>query len=384
MWLSNMNLSWFKNKSVKRVLLVHPYGIGDALFITPLIRTLKENGVNQIDLLLGNRTREVFEANPNIHQIFEWRKLRPTNFKDKIKYLFSLAQLYFQVWKNHYPIMFDCSPTAKFAFPSLAYFWIPLRIGFNFKGKGFFLTHKINLPRGFSGRSMVEYYLDLVRFLDYKPSDRKTEFFLKEGDDHSAEILFQKLNINLEQPIVAVAPGGGESWGKDARLKRWPVQNFALLIQKIFGHRGIFGTILVLGSKNERPLGDELIKHFDGTAIFNLCGDVSICASASLLRRSLCWIGKARYLVHLENALEVPLVAIFGPVDPQVYGPYPNDEKAIAIVNEGPVCRPCYQRFRYQEMCIGLECLNQLTPEKVYQQIKASRFLDAVKSAVLK
>ena len=65
-----MNPYWFKSSVDRRALLIHPFGIGDALFITPLIRTLKENGVDQIDLLLGSRTREMFETNPHIRQIF--------------------------------------------------------------------------------------------------------------------------------------------------------------------------------------------------------------------------------------------------------------------------------------------------------------------------
>ena len=377
-----MNRFWFKHKSIDRVLLIHPFGVGDALFITPLIKTLKENGVNQIDLLLGSRTREVFETNPNINRIYEWDKSKLTKVKDKINRLISLIEIFFSIWTNHYQIMFDFSPTGQYAFVSLLFFWIPIRVGFNFKQRGFFLTHKIDLPQGFVGKSMVEYYLDLIRLLGLEPTNRKVEFFLNKDHHLSTDAFLQRLKINLELPIVTVIPGGGESWGDDARLKRWPVRHFASLIKNFFEPNEMIGTILILGSKNEKKLADELINELDRNPIFNLCGETSIDTAASLLKKSLFLIGNDSGLVHLAHALDVPVISIFGPVDPRVYGPYPQTEKAIVITNEGPVCRPCYQQFRYQKLCAGIECLNHLTPESVYQRIETSGFLNSVKSVI--
>ena len=56
--------------TVERVLIVHPFGIGDALFITPLIRAFHEHGAKKIDLVLGSRTKDLFAANPLIDEIF--------------------------------------------------------------------------------------------------------------------------------------------------------------------------------------------------------------------------------------------------------------------------------------------------------------------------
>lgn len=375
----------FKNQGVKKALLIHPFGIGDALFVTPLIRTLKENGIEQIDLLLGSRTREIFQNNPNVCQIFEWDKSKPVSFQEKIKRWVYLVRLFFNIWSERYPMVFDFSPTGQYAPVSLFFFWIPMRVGFNFKEKGFFLTHKVNLPNGFSDQPMAEYYLDLVRLAGFEPKSRKTEFFLNQNDPHSTEALLQKFKINSRLPMAVIAPGGGESWGRDARLKRWPVQSFATLIQKFFERRALAGTILVLGSKNEWNLGNELIGHIREHPVSNLCGQTSISETARLLKKSLFLIANDSGLVHLAHALDVPVVSIFGPVDPRVYGPYPKSQKSVSITNEGPACRPCYQQFRYQATCVGVECLNHLAPEHVYQQVEASGFFNIInQSEVLK
>ena len=57
-------------KSISKILLIHPFGIGDALFITPVIRLLKRNGVKEVDLLLGSRTKDLFDQNPYVNRVF--------------------------------------------------------------------------------------------------------------------------------------------------------------------------------------------------------------------------------------------------------------------------------------------------------------------------
>ncbi|HXV27626.1 MAG TPA: hypothetical protein VD913_01540, partial [bacterium] len=68
----------------------------------------------------------------------------------------------------------------------------------------------------------------------------------------------------------------------------------------------------------------------------------------------------------------------YGPVDPEIYGPYPVSPRTLAIIKEGLECRPCYQRFRYNSACSGRECLQQLTPEEAWQAIEASDIFTAM------
>ena len=58
-------------KSLRRVLIVQPYGIGDLLFLTPVLRALRVMPtVEKVDLLLGSRTESVVRANPHVDQIY--------------------------------------------------------------------------------------------------------------------------------------------------------------------------------------------------------------------------------------------------------------------------------------------------------------------------
>lgn len=325
--------------------------------MTPMIQSLKDNGVEQIDLLLGSRTREVFEHNPHVKRIYVWDKSKPFSLK-----------LFFEIFKNRYQAMFDFTPTGQYAWISLLFFWIPMRVGFNFKNRGFWLTHKVALPNGYSEKPMSEYYLDLIKCLNLNPTSNRMQFCTTPNDVDSCESLLKGLKINRQMQILAVSPGGGESWGSDARLKRWPVSHFAELLKKI-REENCNHVILILGSKNEYELGRDLERYFSPDVIFNLCGQTSLQVTAAILKKSSLFIANDSGLVHLAHAIGVPLVSIYGPVDPLVYGPYPPTSKSISVYHQGPACRPCYQRFRYRQECVGVECLTQLSAEEVFAKI---------------
>ncbi|MBI4358819.1 MAG: glycosyltransferase family 9 protein [Candidatus Omnitrophica bacterium] len=374
-WFSKAALD--PTASLERVLLIHPFGIGDALFITPVIRALKESGVNQIDLLLGSRTRDIFETNPHVHQIFEWDKSLVTGFSMKWGRFKRLVALFLKLWRNRYQVCVDFSPRAQYAFLAWAIFWIPIRIGFNFKRRGFFLTHKKDLRQGFSRKPVLEYYCDLLHFLNIQVSNRRTEFFLTDENHENGNVILRKLGLDNDRPYLIVVPGGGESWGPDARLKRWPVVYFGKLIRSLYqDRRSVFEKVLILGGRKEHSLGTELLQELGGVSAHNLCGSTSIRTAGALIEKAAFLLANDGGLVHLAHALHTPLIALYGPVDPQVYGPYPLTSEALVITNEGPACRPCYQQFRYQASCVGVECLAALSVERVLEKIRSSRFLE--------
>ncbi|MBI1977299.1 MAG: glycosyltransferase family 9 protein [Candidatus Omnitrophica bacterium] len=377
-----MKLVWFKSnaldiRSLERVLLINPFGLGDTLFITPVIRALKGEGVKQIDLLLGSRTREVFERNPHITHIFEWDKSRTFGFQAWWKRVKSTVQLFKKIWESHYQAVIDFTPRANYAFISLFFFWIPIRIGFYFKRRGLLLSHRLSLPNGYQAKHVAEYYFDLLKALNVPILNKQMEFFLSEEDQKDAQTILNELGLSQNQSYLTVAVGGGESWGKDARLKRWPVRYFSQLVQKLrHEYPSLFDAVLILGGAGEHALGEELRSQLGGFPTYNLCSKTSVRVAGTLIERAALLIGNDGGLIHLAHALNVPLVAIYGPVDSLVYGPYPPTLKALAVNEEGPVCRPCYQQFRYQEACQGVECLRHLSSDEIMEKIKSSRFVE--------
>lgn len=386
-----MGLPWFRTsaldvKTARRVLIVHPFGIGDALFMTPTIRALKDHGVEEIDLLLGSRTNELFRFHPLIRKIFEWDKTRVRGFRDRLRRIRNVTVMFWKLWSNHYQMLIDFSMVPQYSFLSWILCGIPVRLGFNFKRRGIFLTHKIDLPEAFKEKPVPEYYRDLLAFLGIKKIPAQLELFLSEKDVKEAERVLNRLGMAQEQPYFVVVPGGGESWGKNARLKRWPPRHFASLIEKIRSQFGAeFDQMIILGGAGEKLIGDQLRERLSGFQAHNLCGVTTIRVTAALIQKAIFLLGNDGGLIHIAHAVGTPVIALYGPVNPAVYGPYPKSPTALTITNTGPPCRPCYQKMRFRADCSGIECLTELEPELVFDRIRAEGFFERINArAVVK
>jgi lipopolysaccharide heptosyltransferase II len=361
-----------------RVLVVNPFGIGDALFITPMIRALHKTGVERIDLLLGSRTRAVFEHHSFIHQIFEWDKTRVRGVRAKLKRVRTLMEMFWHLIRNRYDVMIDCSLGRQYSFLGQFLFWIPRRIGFNYKNRGTFLTERLQLPRAFHEKPVTEYYLDLIRLIGVPIESQRMELFLSDEDERESQNLTAQEGIVEGERFIVVAPGGGESWGKDARLRRWPISHFADFVRELVNYSADAPRhVFIVGSRGDMFRAEELRDLLRGISVHNVCGlTASVRGTAALMKRSSLVIANDSGLVHVANAMQRPVVAIYGPVNPAVYGPYPSSQKTLAAHRFGPPCRPCYQNMRYQADCAGVECLSQLSGKEVFRQIMESGLLD--------
>ena len=349
--------------SPRRVLIVQPYGIGDLLFLTPVLRALRLcPTVETVDLLLGSRTEAVVRSNPHIDKIYTIDKDRFHRQKkwDAWRETFELGR---ELAGRHYDLLLDYSLRGEYAFFSQFFLGIRRRAGFSYKNRGFFHNIRLPLPDGFAGRHVADYVCDLAEAAGIRVRDRFLEFYTTPRDREAAEIILKEKFQMLPQNVLAVSAGGGESWGADAHFKRWPPAFFAELINHLKGEFNI-DAVAILGSRREKEIGEE-VKRGLQVPCQNFSGEISLETAAAMIEKAALFIGNDGGLVHLASALHRPVMAFYGPVDPKVYGPYPERPGAAAIYKEGLECRPCYQRFRYNSACVTRECLQQLTPREV-------------------
>ena len=125
-------------------------------------------------------------------------------------------------------------------------------------------------------------------------------------------------------------------------------------------------TIILMGDKNELDLCTEVSEAMFQRPVM-ACGQTTISQFAALARECSLTIVNDGGPLHIAVAVGAQTASIFGPVDEEVYGPYPKGNH-IVISNQ-LACRPCYQRFR-RASCEHVSCLNQLTVEKVLKSIE--------------
>jgi len=363
--------------TLKRVLVVHPYGLGDFLFVTPVLRALRLiSSVEKVDLLLGSRTAEIVRENPHVDEIFVVDKGRYQQ-QGRLQTLREAAALGRELRSRHYDLMLDYSLRSEYAVLGRLFLGIPRTAGFNYKRRGIYHTIRMPLPNGFNGRPAVDIYCGLAERAGIRVEDRWMELYLSAAARDEA---LKKWKLKTGRAdfgrFLCVSPGGGESWGKDAHFKQWPVPFFAELCARLYS-KGGFEGVVILGSPGEKELAASLAQKLT-IPTFDFSGELSILESAALLEQAALFLGNDGGLVHMAHALRVPLLAFYGPVDPAVYGPAPASSRALAIYKKDLACRPCYARFRYNSACEKRECLQALTAEEAWQQIEESHFLRQV------
>ncbi len=149
-----------------RILIINPFGIGDVLFTTPFIRALRRQFRNSfIGFICNSRTAPILRANKNIDEVFVFDKgdYRAIWRRSKIQCIKQFLALLALVKSKGFDIAIDLSLGHQYGF-FLMLLGVGVRMGYDFKGRGRFLTHKIDID-GYYDKHIAEYYLDLLEFL---------------------------------------------------------------------------------------------------------------------------------------------------------------------------------------------------------------------------
>lgn len=350
-------------QSYRKILMVNTFGIGDVLFTTPVIKNIKQQWPGAaIGYVANQRTAPMLERNQLVDQVFVYER---DEFDDlwqasRIGFFKKAADLLAQIRAQGYELALDFSlntPTGLL----LMLAGIPERVGYDYKGRGKFLTRRIPLA-GYEDKHVVEYYLDLLRALGWQAAPYPMSFPLFVQDRVWVDNLMH--DYELEDSMVVIVPGGGASWGKDAVRKQWPVEYFAQLADRLIDTYGV--KIVFAGGPQDREFPRKIFRLMKGTAL-DLSGRLDLFQSAALFSRSQLTIVNDGGPLHVAVACGAKTVSIFGPVDERVYGPYPAQGHPVVVSKIA--CRPCYRRFRVAQ-CGHLSCLRHLSVDEVFEVVK--------------
>jgi lipopolysaccharide heptosyltransferase I len=143
--------------------------------------------------------------------------------------------------------------------------------------------------------------------------------------------------------------------------KRWPPEHFAEI-----GRRAAleFGAGLVaVGSPIDRPFVTKLLQRSAPGAIRDLCGQTRLPQLAAVCLESDLLISNDTGPLHLAAAAGARAAGIYTCTDPQLTGPY--GPRAVTVQS----CVWCAPSFL--KRCGRLECMTELTPDRVWPVVKA-------------
>lgn len=354
---------------IKKILVINPFGIGDVLFSTPLLKAIRRKyPAAAITYICNKRTEGMLKNDPNVSAIYVFEKdeYRLLWEESKMKCFKKIYAFIKNIRKDRYDALIDMSLGYIYSLFLAIFTAIPMRVGFNYRDRGRFLTHKVEI-RAFDNKHVIEYYLELGKALGADSLDKEMSVFITSEDSLWAKKFLSDNGISGNEKICGIIPGCGESWGKDANYRRWSAWKFAETADHISERHGY--KILIFGHAKELELCRKVQSEMKARPI-QACGKTTLGQLAALLDRCSLVITNDGGPLHMAIALKKKTVSIFGPVDERVYGPYPPCERYITVISEDS-CRPCYNNFKYVK-CETLNCLKHIGTDKV---IKAAEIL---------
>ena len=326
-----------------KILVRAPNWIGDSVLALPAIRSLSQNLPDaQFWVATKEWVQDIFLSHDFIKGTVPL--LSGDNFKSLKKSAKEIKALRFDAG-----ILFTNSFASAFLF-YLAH--IPERWGYSTDGRGIFMTKKISTKRPDNSFHQAAYYKELVSGLGFKVGLRSLFLPLTKEEQKKARDQLVSLGAELNRPLVILNPGA--SYGP---AKRWPAERFAQLGN--FLQEQNKATVLITGSRDENELAASISSRMTQRPI-DLMGQTSLRMLAGLVSQSSLFVTNDSGPMHMANALKIPVVAVFGPTDPSVTGPY--QEPAVVIKKDVP-CWPC----SYRECPFDHRCMRQISAEEVYK-----------------
>ena len=212
---------------------------------------------------------------------------------------------------------------------------------------GLFLNEKI--PEEMN-KHAVERYLDFPRYLGAKINSARFILPLSKEAEIRAQILLDKNNLENKKFIVINPIAYWET-------KLWSNEKFAHLADLI--NNKLQMKVVFTGSEKE-PI--EKINSLMTTESINLGGQTSLLDLAYLYKKAQIVITTDSGPMHLAAAVETPVIALFGPTDPERTGPYGT---VHTIIRAELPCSPCLLK-----KCPTKKCMEDISPQQVFAAVE--------------
>lgn len=340
-------------KDRPRILVVTLRRIGDVLLTTPLIRSLRRAWPDaSIDVLVFANTAGIVDGNPDIDRVITM-PARPT--------LADTLKLIGRLWKR-YDLALSTQSGDRPTFFALAagrtHAGLTPAPGPKVGGR----LKRFVLHRSMDAEESIHRVEQMLRMADLIGIERVPELVCP------AAAPLAKYDQGLNYAVVQAAPM--------FRYKQWTREGWRALSAGL-EERGL--KVIAIGGPGEaeRKYLDEV---WQGVAPVHQAAWPD---TVALLSQARVYVGPDTSVTHLAAAAGCPTVALFGPMDPRVWGPWPvgglkapwlasgaiQQQGNVWLVQNPLPCLPCTFEGCERHIESRSVCLDELTPRQVLMAV---------------
>ena len=359
----------------KRILIVRLSAIGDVVNVLPALSVLRKSYPSSyIAWLVEERAKDILCDNPEINEIFvfprkKWSKgvRNPLTFIKTIKE----AILFFKrLRKNNFDLIIDFHGNLKSGLMTMLG-GNCLKLGFD-RGSSkewnyIFTNRHVHLENRRIHR--VDKNLELLKSININTNSTNPQIFIPPEDKRAVKHFLQQ-NCDNEKVLIVIHPGTS-TYGE---YKRWPARNFAILASKLKDKFG--ASVIFTCGPTDTEVIKEITTHMNNYNMISFCSNLK--QLTEIINHANIFISGDTGPMHIASVMKRPVVAIFGPKDPVIYGPYTHGKNGSKtsnnthyglnteprVIRKELPCSPCRKR-----KCSHVSCINTISYKEVFDAV---------------
>lgn len=156
--------------------------------------------------------------------------------------------------------------------------------------------------------------------------------------------------------------------GEMAPRRRWPAAYFHCVVENLL-LRSRVRCLLIGGAQDRAAVAQFHASLSRPSRVVNLAGRTSLRELVALMQRADLYLGNDSGPLHLAVCAGLPVLALFGPESPAVYGPPASARHTIFYRSEP--CSPCLNIYTdKRSRCRDNICLKRIQPQQVLEVLE--------------
>lgn len=334
-------------QEVKRVLIIRCGALGDLVYSTSVIDSLKfEFGEDVIiDYISTPAASKLFEYDKRVNKIFPLKhKKIPIFFSSQKKSIINHSKI------EPYDILINFEMGKQFK--SLVEKIVAKR-------KVGWFSENINITKTHMVEICKEFYASIISKKSLDGS------FPKVYGSNFNEI---KDKFNLPDDYIVLSPSNSHNKKKRLNYRAWPHKNWKELLNLLPKDK----KVVLIGAKGEEEFFEPL-KPYNSNVI-DLVGKVSISQMISVLENAKALVVTDTGTAHIASAVNTPVFCLIGPTPALQTGPYKTPFNEVTIISAGLKCSPCY-KTEVMRACKDNICMKNIEPSKVIDLLNQAKIL---------
>ncbi|OFY67455.1 MAG: hypothetical protein A3H98_03285 [Bacteroidetes bacterium RIFCSPLOWO2_02_FULL_36_8] len=349
----------------KTILICKFKGMGSIIQSTPLIKSLRNNFPNARLVYLSTSANKTLLDKIDI--LDEVLTLNDSTLLNLIKGLYYLIIKLKELQIDYY---YDLEVYSNFSAFTTSISGAKIKSGFYTQKSSFRKSLYHNAVQFEPGISVNELHIKLTKFrtLHEDAHTEKNSLYCFKSDIDYPGRLFQKLGItskradNWDLEYILINPNTS-----DLRIeRRWPKENFIVLIEKIC-HEFPEVKIILTGNRQEIEYTTGIVTKINPyfrNNVVSAAGKITLDEFSSLLEHSLLFITNDTGPMHLAFSLNIRTLALFGPCNPEFYE-IPFQTK---IYYKRVTCSPCVHTTLLPPCWGNNVCMKSISMEEVFKE----------------